>query len=133
MLIFKKINALFFSLSLLAVPLLVVAAGPLDQASKNLTNVNTGGNAGSTSSLPTLIGGIISVLLGSMGIIFVFFIVQAGILYMTAGGDSAKVDKAKKLITNAVIGLIIVVGAYAISSFVIGQIQGATESVESGP
>lgn len=123
--IFKKLGSVYFSLCLLTVPLLV-AAGPLDGASKNLVATNKDGNAGSQSELPVLIGGIINVVLGSLGIIFVIFVVQAGILYMTAAGDPGKVEKAKKTITQAIVGLIIIVAAYAISSFVITQLQGAT-------
>lgn len=131
--VLKKIHATYFALCLMLVPFIAAAAGPLDGASKTLGDVNKTGNAGSTSSLPTLIGGLISVLLGSLGIVFVVFIIQAGILYMTAGGDTEKVKKAKQLIMQAVIGLIIVVSAYAISSFVIDQIQGATQAIKSGP
>ena len=123
----NKLNAVSLALFTLLFPLFAKAAGALDGSAGLLKNVNDDdGRAGSTAPLPTLIGGIISVVLGSLGIVFVIFIVQAGIMYMTAGGDPGKVDKAKKLITQAVIGLIIVVSAYTISSFVITQISGAT-------
>lgn len=125
--IFYNFGTAAIYLSLL-VPSSVFAAGPFGEATAKLDTLkaDTGPYAGTTSSLPNLIGGVINVLLGSLGIIFVIFVVQAGILYMTAGGDPAKVEKAKKMITQNVIGLIIIVAAYAIASFVIGQIQGAT-------
>jgi hypothetical protein len=44
---------------------------------------------------------------------------------MTAGGDPGKVDKAKQSITRAIIGIIIIVGAYALTSFVIEQLKNA--------
>ena len=130
--VLKKIHATYFALCLMLVPFLTAAAGPLDGAATNLGNVNKAGNAGASTPLPTLIGGLISVLLGSLGIVFVIFIVQAGIMYMTAAGDPAKVDKAKKMITQAVVGLIIIVAAYSISSFVINQIQGSLSPATPG-
>lgn len=128
MTILKKINAFYFALCLMLVPFATATAGALDGAATNLGNVNKNGNAGATAPLPSLIGGLISVLLGSLGIVFVIFIVQAGIMYMTAAGDPAKVDKAKKMITQAIVGIIIVVGAYSISKFVIDQISSSSQS-----
>lgn len=124
----QKINKTFLVLSAIFFPFIAKAAGALDASVSTLNAVNESGLAGSKSDLPVLIGGIISVLLGSLGIVFVIFIVNAGIMYMTAAGDPAKVDKAKKMITQAVVGLIIVVAAYSISSFVIGQISGSLTS-----
>jgi hypothetical protein len=45
--------------------------------------------------------------------------IYAGILWMTAQGNDQKVEKAKQMITEAIVGLIIVVAAYAIAYFVI--------------
>ena len=63
-----------------------------------------------------------------MGIIFVMMVVYAGILYMTDMGEGKKVDKAKKLLQTSIIGIVIVVAAYAISSFVIAQITNAVSA-----
>ena len=111
-------------LALFALPQTVRAAAyqGLGGAGQTLT----AGSTDAITPLPTLIGGIIGVLLGILGIILVVYIVQAGIMYMTAAGDSTKVDKAKKMITQAVVGIIIIVAAYSISQFVINQISSAT-------
>ncbi|MEI7452376.1 MAG: pilin [Candidatus Falkowbacteria bacterium] len=66
---------------------------------------------------------IITVLLSLLGIIFLIFMVYAGILWTTAGGDEKKVEKAKAIIKQTLIGLIIVLGAYAISYFVMGALM----------
>jgi hypothetical protein len=42
----------------------------------------------------------------------------AGLSWMTASGNQEKVNKAKDLMINAVIGLVIVMAAYAITAFV---------------
>ena len=64
--------------------------------------------------------------LGVLGIVFVLMVVYAGYLYMTDMGHGEKAKQAKKLIGQAVIGIVIIVLAYAISTFVISQIISAS-------
>jgi len=100
----------------------------LQGAEVNLGDV--GNQAGLTtnaeSNLPALVGGVINVILGLLGIVFVILIIYSGILYMISQGDKTKVETANKNIRNAVIGLIITVGAYAISNYVISALLTAT-------
>ena len=70
-------------------------------------------------SILLIIGNVIRVAIGLVGIIFVILAIYAGFLWMTAAGSDEKVDKAKKTLTNAVIGIVLVVAAYAIASFVL--------------
>ena len=117
----SKIGAYVGTLPVLLLPLSVSAA--LSDNTTYLGQVQSGGAAtAGQAELPKLIGQLISVILGILGIILVVYIVQAGIMYMTAGGDTDKVKKAKTMITQAVIGMIIIVAAYSISSFVITQL-----------
>jgi hypothetical protein len=46
----------------------------------------------------------------------------AGLMWMTARGDATKAEKAKDTIMRAVIGIIIIASAYAITSFVISRV-----------
>ena len=62
---------------------------------------------------------IINIVLSMLGIIFLILMLYGGYLWMTAAGKEERVTKAKNLITAAIIGVIIVVSAYAISYFVI--------------
>jgi hypothetical protein len=39
-------------------------------------------------------------------------------MWMTAGGNTEQVGKAKNLITSAIIGLVIVFASYALTSFI---------------
>ena len=90
----------------------------------NLTDSvdSVGTGAGLTDvPLPELIGQLISIVLSFLGIIFLLLIIYAGFMWMTAGGSSEKVDKAKKLLINGVIGLVLILAAFAISSFVLGD------------
>ena len=75
--------------------------------------------------LDVFIGNVISAILGATGIIFVIIAVYAGILYMTASGETEKVKKAKSMLIQAAIGLIIIVGAYALTSFVVKALNAA--------
>lgn len=74
--------------------------------------------------LPTLIGRIISTILGLLGIIFLIQLMYAGWLFMTSQGETDKSEKAKKIITQAIIGLVIMVSAYAITGFVVQALTG---------
>ncbi|HKK54119.1 MAG TPA: pilin [Patescibacteria group bacterium] len=56
--------------------------------------------------------------LSLLAVIFVILIIIAGYQWMTAGGSEEKITKAKKNISNAVIGLIIILSAYAITWFI---------------
>ncbi|RMH01564.1 MAG: hypothetical protein D6706_01675, partial [Chloroflexi bacterium] len=68
--------------------------------------------------LTSLIANIIRAVLGFAGVVLVVMILYGGFLWMTAGGNDDRVKKAKRTITNAVIGLVIAISSYAIASFV---------------
>ncbi len=55
------------------------------------------------------------------GVIAVIVIVISGINYVISSGDAAKITKAKNMLTYSIVGLIIVVTAFAITNFVIGR------------
>lgn len=114
----SKVGSYVAVLPVLLLPL--AASATLADNQKNFASLATGGATSTpTKDLPTIIGSLIGVVLGILGLILVIYIIQAGIMYMTAGGDPAKVDKAKKMITQAIVGMVIIVAAYSISSFVI--------------
>lgn len=79
-----------------------------------------------SAGLVETIGNIIKIFLGLLGILAVLLVCYGGYLWMTASGDSAQIEKAKKIIIAAVIGLVIIFSAFAIASFVINQISNAT-------
>lgn len=65
---------------------------------------------------------IITPLFGLLGALFLVLIIYAGFLWMTAGGESKQVDKAKSILINSTIGLIITLAAYAITNFIFDAI-----------
>ena len=87
----------------------------------------------STSDPRDVVAGIIKVVLGFLGTIAVVLIIVAGFQWMTAAGSEDKIAKAKKIMTAAVIGLVIVLMAYALSTFVINAIISATNPSTAVP
>jgi hypothetical protein len=76
--------------------------------------------------LTDTVGQLINVFLGLLGIIFLVLVIYAGFLWMTSAGDEKKVGTAKNILISAVVGLVVLLSAYAISSFVIEQLSSAT-------
>jgi Type IV secretion system pilin len=72
--------------------------------------------------LPGIVGIIIAALLGLVATVFFALMVYGGFLWMTAAGNGEQVGQAKKLIMNAVLGIIVISAAYAITNFVIKAI-----------
>jgi len=66
----------------------------------------------------------VNFVLGFLGLIAVLIVIYAGILYLTAAGEEEKTGKAKKAITFAVIGLVIVIGSFAFVNTVITGLGG---------
>jgi len=64
--------------------------------------------------------------LGFLGLLFFMLILYGGYMYMTAMGKDEQVKKAKNVLIYASIGLIIVLSAFAIASFVLSNIIRAT-------
>ena len=71
-----------------------------------------------------IVANSVRVILEFLGVIALVLVIYAGFLWMTAGGNEEKVTKAKNIITAAVIGLIITMAAYAITSFVTNRVSG---------
>ncbi len=69
---------------------------------------------------------IVRVILGFVGVIAILIILYGGYTWMTSAGNPEKIEKAKKILTNAVIGLVIIFSAFAIVSFIIRALQEAT-------
>jgi hypothetical protein len=69
----------------------------------------------SQKSLPEAIGLVIRVILSFLGIIFLVLMIHGGYIWMLARGNEQEVTRAKNIIVNAIIGLVIVLSAYSIT------------------
>lgn len=106
-----------FALALVALVAMPTAA---------LAQVNINDNLGTTFGLGTAdledtVVNVVQWVLGFLGLIAVIMILIGGFQWITAGGNEEKVASAKKVISAAVIGLIIVLLAWAIVIFVVSQ------------
>lgn len=81
----------------------------------------------STGDLENTAINIINTLLGLLGLIALVMILIGGFKWMTSGGNEEKVGEAKKLLGAGVVGIIIILAAYAIANYVVTQVGGALE------
>ncbi len=137
MIFFRKTILPLLVVSLLFSPLVIYAQGtitPVDPPSDGsdpwgfgakLDNVAGPYSPQTAVPLEDRIGDIIGIFLSFLGVIFLILMLHAGYNWMTAAGDEEKITKAKDTIRAAIIGLIIIVAAYALSIFVIESIWGS--------
>ena len=81
-----------------------------------------------TASIPQFTGSIIGTGLSMIGVVFFILMVYGGFLWMTAHGNEDQSKRALDTIIAATIGIIIIMAAYAITSFVFKSVT-ATEPI----
>ena len=101
-------------------PAIAMAAG-VDLGLNYATAIGLG-----TQDVRTTVSNVIKAFMGLLGIVAVVIILLGGFKWMTAGGNEEKVSEAKKLIISGIIGLVIILSAYAIAQFVVGAIINGT-------
>lgn len=79
------------------------------------------------SNLQVTIMAIIRIAMGLLGIVAVCIVLMGGFKWMTAGGNDDQVGEAKKWIFSGIIGLALIISAYAIASFVIESLVTVTK------
>lgn len=68
---------------------------------------------------------IIQIAFGLAGLIATFYLILGGYNYITSGGDPEAAEMAKVTITNAIIGMVVILISYLVVEFVLFQL-GAT-------
>ncbi|NQV11778.1 hypothetical protein HQ524_00290 [Candidatus Uhrbacteria bacterium] len=71
------------------------------------------------ASVPQLIGRAVQVVLGISGSLALLMFVYGGLIWLTASGEPAKIEKGKKTLTWATIGIAVLFGAFSLANFVI--------------
>lgn len=104
---------------------IVHAGQPLSDRLKEV-----GDNAGFDTTkaefgLSQYIGSIINGIASLLGTIFFAQMVYAGYQWMTAAGDAKQVEDAKNIIKRSIVGLAVVLGAWAITIFVTSALYNA--------
>lgn len=129
----KKLLSIAITL-ILSLGIFNFALAQSNQSDGSYTFANSSGlnNAGNTAgydiagkTVNNYISQIITMVLSLVGVIFLAFAIYAGIVWMTAQGNEEKVTKAKETLTESIIGIIIVLAAYAISYFVLKMTSGS--------
>lgn len=90
-----------------------------DQALVGLdSTANKGGIKGSQTDLPLIIGKVVGAGLAFVGVIFFCLVLWGGFSWMLAKGNEEEIKKAKETIITAALGLIVILGAYAITKLI---------------
>ena len=129
----KKIFLTVIIIFTMSAPVFVSAQG-LKGALKNLEKIGgvDGEKIGVSADLATTVATVIKTVLALVGTIFLVLTIYAGILWMTAQGNEEQVTKAVGIIKASVIGLVIIMSAYAITYFVTSKLSSTSQS-QSGP
>jgi hypothetical protein len=117
--------------------IVLLVAGSLFTATVVYAQVDLGMQYGAAIGLSdtdpwTIAARIIQVFLGFLGMLTVVLIIYGGWVYMTAGGDAEKINKAKQIIRNAAIGLLIIFASFGIVSFIVSRLLSATGAYTEG-
>lgn len=128
----KKFLAFMMSMAIVLPALLIantapVLAQPATDQFFNSSDFNDAISRGPlsksrASNLEETLANAINIVIGFLGIIAVVIILIGGFTWMTSAGNEDKVGEAKKIITAGVIGLVIVLSAFAIANFALETI-----------
>lgn len=110
------------------------APGSIDTAgciSQGISDANGGqsstvslGSSLGFNSLPQAISTLIALLFFGSGLVAFFYILRGAMMYVTAGEESSQTSKARTMMTNAVIGLVILGLVWVIWLMAINLIPG---------
>jgi len=107
--------------------LILVAVPTLAQNLDNDYLANFQGNSGiGDANIGEVVGQIVKSILTVLGLVALVIFIIAGFQWMTSGGDKEKIQGAQKLMGAAVVGLIIIILAYAAASFVVTALTNVT-------
>lgn len=134
----KLVSILGLIMVLFSVPSFAVAGEPgkAFKSAQKLLQQSAGETVGKGAAEVTpgqIVGTFVNAAVGVLGVVAVILLVYGGGLWLTAAGSPEKVAKAKKVIISTIIGVIIVGLAYAITSFILGQVVGTPTPAEPLP
>lgn len=113
---------LMFAVVSYSTPFFAYGVG-IDDAKGGLTNAAQGNYLTGGVGIPFYASIILNAAFALLGVIFLILMVYAGMLWMLAEGDEKKVSNARGYIFHSILGLILVLASYAITSFVINALK----------
>lgn len=132
---FKKLFVSVISLLFVLISISSVGATSTSisaSANKQTSAFMTTAGFSQTAQAEGIISVIIRLILSFLAVIFVILMIFSGYQWMTAGGNEEQVKKAQTRIKNAVIGLVVVILAYAITAFVFKNLPGGSQTTTGG-
>jgi len=94
----------------------------------NPIGAGTYGTSGKPIDVRKIIARAIFLILGFVGIIFTVLLVTAGFKYMTSQGEQDKVNESLSQIRNSVVGLLIIMISWGITTYVTSCMMGITST-----
>jgi len=76
-------------------------------------------------SAGAVIGNLVQWVLGIVGVLLLIMLIYGGILYMISGGNEDQIGTAKKVLTYAMFGVVIIAIAFALTRAIINALLGA--------
>ena len=120
----KKVFATLATLSMLAPSVVMAQPQPITPTD---LGIQYGAATGlGSKDVRTTVASIIKTAMGLLGIVAVVIILIGGFKWMTAGGSEDGAAEAKKWIFSGVIGLAIILSAYALATWIINSLVTAT-------
>jgi hypothetical protein len=110
--VLKVVNILTICLALVLVAAPFLALAQFEVPDAGGTGLENG--IGSETTLTGFILRVINIALALAGLIAVLFLIIGGFRYITAGGNEDSAGSAKKIILNAVIGIIVIILSFVV-------------------
>ncbi len=101
-------------IAFITVPVFALGFAFAHSAFAQLTVPENNYNLANQVNPTTLLDGVVGYILGFVAVLAMLMIVTAGVMYMTSGGDSGRVDTAKRWLTWGIGGLLVVLLAWVI-------------------
>lgn len=80
------------------------------------TSLAQAGSISDATPIATILQNVLDFLLSIVGLVAIIALVIAGILYLTANGDTKRISVAKKAFGFAIIGIVIALGSLIVVS-----------------
>jgi Type IV secretion system pilin len=121
------LKTVYLSVSTIGLFLLVFlteAKAQLDGAVTNeVTEVTLENPLNNITSIEGLLVALLNIFIVLMIPVIVFFIILSGFKYVTAQGNSSKIEEATRSLTYAIVGGVLILGAVAIAEIIKNTVQ----------
>ncbi|MBI2607230.1 MAG: hypothetical protein HYW51_00130 [Candidatus Doudnabacteria bacterium] len=117
-----QVLALILTLLMLVTPLIAGAQQGFQVPDPAQGNTGLPGD----TSITAFIIRIINIALAIAGLVAVLFLIIGGFRYITAGGNEEAGESARKIITNAVIGIVVIILSFVIVRVISNALLGGT-------